>query len=108
MHRHCPRLNRGTHPHISGRCKQLTHDRWSSSSPRQNLLMTKLDCPLILLAGRHDRSVNSQVAHEWFERIQSPLKCFVSFEHSADEVMVEEPRKLLVTLVTHARPIRPL
>ena len=67
--------------------------------------VTKLDCPLIILAGRHDRSVNSQVAHEWFERVQSPSKRFVWFEHSAHEVMVEEPGKLLVTLVTHARPI---
>jgi len=67
--------------------------------------VTKLDCPLIVLAGRHDRTVNSQVAHEWFERVQSPLKHFVWFERSAHEVMVEEPGKLLVTLVTHARPI---
>lgn len=65
----------------------------------------KLDCPLIVLAGRHDRSVNSYVAHEWFESVEAPLKRFVWFEHSAHEVMVEEPGKLLVTLVTHARPI---
>ena len=65
----------------------------------------KLDCPLIILAGRHDRSVNSYVAHEWFERVQAPSKRFVWFEHSAHEVMTEEPGKLLVTLVTHARPI---
>lgn len=70
--------------------------------------VTKLDCPLIVLAGRHDRSVNSYVAHEWFERVQSPLKRFVWFEHSAHEVMVEEPGKLLVTLVAHARPIAAL
>lgn len=67
--------------------------------------VTKLDCPLIVLAGRHDRSVNSKVAHEWFQRVQAPLKHFVWFEHSAHEVMMEEPGKLLVTLVTHARPI---
>lgn len=67
--------------------------------------VTKLDCPLIVLAGRHDRTVNSYVAHEWFERVQSPLKRFVWFEHSAHEIMVEEPGKLLLTLVEHARPI---
>ena len=65
----------------------------------------KLDCPLIVLAGRHDRSVNSYVAHEWFERVQAPRKQFVWFENSAHEIMTEEPGKLLVTLVTHARPI---
>lgn len=65
----------------------------------------KLDCPLIVFAGRHDRSVNSYVAQEWFERVKAPSKHFVWFEHSAHEVMMEEPGKLLVTLVTHARPI---
>jgi proline iminopeptidase len=68
----------------------------------------KLDCPLIILAGRHDRSVNSEVAHEWFQSVQAPLKRFVWFEHSAHEVMMEEPGKFLVTLVTHARPIAAL
>lgn len=67
--------------------------------------VTKLDCPLIILAGRHDRSVSSEVAHEWFRRVQAPQKHFVWFEHSAHEVMMEEPGKLLVTLVTQARPI---
>lgn len=67
--------------------------------------VTKMDCPLIILAGRHDRSVNSYVAHEWFERVKAPLKHFIWFEHSAHEVMMEEPGKFLVTLVTHARPI---
>lgn len=67
--------------------------------------VTKLDCPLIVLAGRHDRSVNSEVAREWFERVQAPLKRFVWFENSAHELMVEEPGKLLIELVTHARPI---
>lgn len=67
--------------------------------------VTKLDCPLLILAGRHDRSVNSQVAHDWFQRVQAPWKHFVWFEHSAHEVMMEEPGKLLVTLVKHARPL---
>ena len=67
--------------------------------------VTQLDCPLIVLAGRHDRSVSSEVAYEWFQRVQAPLKHFEWFEHSAHEVMMEEPGKLLVTLVTHARPI---
>jgi pimeloyl-ACP methyl ester carboxylesterase len=67
--------------------------------------VTKLDCPLILLEGRHDRTVNAQVAHEWFERVRSPLKHFVWFERSAHEIMTEESGKLLVTLVEQARPI---
>lgn len=67
--------------------------------------VTKLDCPLIVFAGRYDLSVNSYVAQEWFEQVKAPSKRFVWFENSAHEVMMEEPGKLLVTLVTHARPI---
>ncbi|WP_125076951.1 alpha/beta hydrolase [Pseudoxanthomonas sp. SGT-18] len=66
---------------------------------------TRLGCPLIILAGRHDRSVNSQVAYEWFGRVQAPYKHFEWFEHSAHEILAEEPGKLLVTLVQHARPL---
>ena len=67
--------------------------------------ITKLDCPLLVLAGRHDRTVNSTVAQDWFDRVRAPSKRFVWFEHSAHEVLSEEPGKLLVTLVEHARPI---
>lgn len=67
--------------------------------------VTKLDCPLILFAGRHDRTVNSNVAREWFDRVRAPHKHFVWFEHSAHEVMAEEPGKLLLSLVQHARPL---
>ncbi|KAF1701670.1 alpha/beta hydrolase [Pseudoxanthomonas suwonensis] len=66
---------------------------------------TRLGCPLIVLAGRHDRTVNSQVAHEWFERVEAPYKHFEWFEHSAHEILAEEPGKLLLTLVQRARPL---
>jgi proline iminopeptidase len=65
----------------------------------------QLDCPLILLEGRHDRTVNSDVAHEWYEQVKAPEKHFVWFEHSAHEVASEEPGKLLVSLVKYALPI---
>jgi pimeloyl-ACP methyl ester carboxylesterase len=67
--------------------------------------VTLLKCPLLVLAGRHDRSVNSEVAREWYERVRAPQKHFEWFENSAHEVMSEEPGKLLLTLVQHARPI---
>lgn len=65
----------------------------------------ELRCPLILLEGRHDRTVNSDVAHEWFDQVKAPSKRFVWFENSAHEVMSEEPGKVLVSLVSYARPI---
>lgn len=67
--------------------------------------ITRLGCPLILFEGRHDRTVNSDVAHEWFARVRAPRKTFVWFEHSGHEVMTEEPGKVLVSLLRYARPI---
>lgn len=67
--------------------------------------ITDLKCPLVLLEGRHDLTVNSGVAHEWFERVHAPSKQFVWFENSAHEVMSEEPGKILVALLRYARPI---
>jgi pimeloyl-ACP methyl ester carboxylesterase len=66
---------------------------------------TQLKVPLILLEGRHDRTVNSDLAHDWFERVQAPEKHFVWFERSAHEPEFEEPGKFLLSLVRYARPI---
>ena len=65
----------------------------------------KLDCPLIIFAGRYDINVNSDVAAEWFAKVQAPSKQFVWFENSAHLPMTEEPGKFLVSLVRYARPI---
>ena len=66
--------------------------------------ITSLDCPLILLEGRHDYNVNSQLAADWFAKVQAPSKQFVWFEQSGHEAMNEEPGKFLVSLVRYARP----
>ncbi|MFK3647356.1 alpha/beta fold hydrolase [Lysobacter enzymogenes] len=63
-----------------------------------------LDCPLILLLGRHDTNVNSDVAAEWFAQVRAPGKDLVWFEHSAHMPMTEEPGKFLLALVNKARP----
>jgi len=65
----------------------------------------KLDCPLIVFAGRYDVNVNSQVASDWFAKVQAPSKQFVWFENSAHLPMTEEPGKFLISLVRYARPI---
>jgi proline iminopeptidase len=66
---------------------------------------TTFRVPLILLEGRHDRTVNSDVAYQWFNKVKAPEKHFVWFEHSAHEPESEEPGKFLVSLVRYARPI---
>lgn len=67
--------------------------------------ITRFRCPLILLNGRHDYNVSASLAAEWFEKVQAPSKAMVWFEHSAHEMFNEEPGKMLVALVRHARPI---
>jgi proline iminopeptidase len=62
-------------------------------------------CPIFLFEGRHDYNANSQVAWEWFEKLQAPAKQFVWFENSGHMPMTEEPGKFLVSLVRFARPI---
>jgi pimeloyl-ACP methyl ester carboxylesterase len=66
---------------------------------------TTFRIPVILLEGRHDRTVNSDVAYEWFNKVKAPEKHFVWFENSAHEPESEEPGKFLVALVRYARPI---
>jgi pimeloyl-ACP methyl ester carboxylesterase len=64
-----------------------------------------LNVPLVLILGRHDRNVSSEVAAEWFAKLRAPSKKLIWFERSAHHMTSEEPGKLLITLITHARPI---
>ncbi|WP_223620038.1 alpha/beta fold hydrolase [Lysobacter sp. ESA13C] len=65
----------------------------------------RLDCPVILFNGRDDYNVSSELAAEWFGRLQAPSKQLVWFERSAHVMFTEEPGKTLVSLVRYARPI---
>lgn len=67
--------------------------------------VTKLNVPVIIFNGRYDYNVSQSVAAEWFERLEAPWKKLVWFEHSAHEIMNEEPGKMLVSLVQYARPL---
>lgn len=62
-------------------------------------------CPILMFEGRFDRTVNSDVAHEWFDDIRAPQKRFVWFEHSGHEPMSEEPGKFTQSLILYARPL---
>lgn len=64
-----------------------------------------IDCPVVLMLGRHDVNVSSSVAADWFARLQAPFKSLVWFEHSAHEVMNEQPGQTLITLVQVVRPL---
>lgn len=65
----------------------------------------RLDCPLIVCAGRHDFVVNSELAAAWLTDIRAPFKQLVWFENAGHLMMTEEPGKFLVTLLRYARPL---
>ena len=67
--------------------------------------INKLSVPLILFEGRHDRTVNSEVAAAWLDTVKAPEKQLVWFEHSGHIPMTEERGKFLLSLVRYARPI---
>jgi proline iminopeptidase len=69
--------------------------------------VTKFKTPIVIFAGRNDYTTPSPVAAEWFKHVQAPKKKIVWFEESAHMMQVEEPGKMLVTLVQDVRPLAP-
>ena len=67
--------------------------------------LTRLRCPVLIFAGRHDYTTPSEVAQRWYERVQAPSKRFVWFENSAHMLFEEEPGRVLIHLVQDARPL---
>lgn len=64
-----------------------------------------LETPIFLFLGRHDYNVNATLAAEWYRALEAPYKEAVWFEHSAHEVLAEEPGKVFITLVEKVLPI---
>jgi pimeloyl-ACP methyl ester carboxylesterase len=65
----------------------------------------ELQCPLLLLEGRHDQLVPSAITAQWFAALRAPRKKLVWFENSAHMMMIEEPGRTLQALVDEALPI---
>jgi len=51
----------------------------------------KLDVPVFFFLGRYDFNTPSELAAEYLERLDAPLKGLVWFEHSAHFPFYEEP-----------------
>jgi pimeloyl-ACP methyl ester carboxylesterase len=64
-----------------------------------------MDVPLVFLLGRHDYTVPSPVAAEWFDRVEAPSKSLVWLEHSAHMPMVEEPGHFFAALLRDVLPL---
>ncbi|WP_240359905.1 alpha/beta fold hydrolase [Pyxidicoccus trucidator] len=88
------------------KAEELSVERLLSAILTTDLSQVKrLKTPLLLFLGRHDYNVSATVAAEWFAGVKAPSKQLVWFEQSAHELMAEEPGKVLLSLVRHARPI---
>ena len=67
--------------------------------------VTDFGCPIVMFEGRHDFTTPSEVTAEWMGRVHAPAKKLVWFENSAHMMAVEEPGKVLVSLVNDVRPL---
>lgn len=66
--------------------------------------LTRLGCPVLIFAGRHDYTTASEPVRRWFDKLQAPSKRWVWFENSAHMIYAEEPGRVLVNLVQFALP----
>ena len=58
-----------------------------------------LDIPVYFISGRYDLTVNNELAKQYLERLNAPVKGFYTFEKSAHSPMFEEPQKLREILI---------
>lgn len=54
----------------------------------------ELDIPVYFLHGIYDYTCNYNLAKDYFEKLQAPVKGFYSFEQSAHSPLFEEPEKM--------------
>jgi pimeloyl-ACP methyl ester carboxylesterase len=61
--------------------------------------LTRLDCPVYMLLGRHDALTPPTLAATWLDRVRAPAKKLFWFEQSAHMPMIEEPGKVFAALL---------
>ncbi|MFN4023544.1 MAG: alpha/beta fold hydrolase [Hyphomonas sp.] len=66
--------------------------------------VTEVEVPVFMLHGRHDYTTPAQIGSDWLARLKAPAKGEYWFEHSAHLAFMEEPGRVLTTLVTCIRP----
>lgn len=66
--------------------------------------LKRLDCPLVIFAGRYDYTTPAEPVRRWYDKVQAPSKKFVWFEKSAHMMYTEEPGRVLMHLVQDVRP----
>ncbi len=61
--------------------------------------------PVFMFMGKHDYTTPSEATQLWLKDVKAPIKKGVWFENSAHLIPLEEPGKMLVTLLNEVRPI---
>ena len=61
--------------------------------------LTRLECPVYMLLGRHDGLTPASLASDWLDRVAAPLKNHFWFDKSAHMPMIEEPGRTLGALL---------
>lgn len=66
---------------------------------------TVFSMPVFIVAGRFDRNTDAELAHEYFDAIQAPVKRFKWFEQSAHSPLFEEPQAFNAFMVDEMLPM---
>ncbi|HVX91360.1 MAG TPA: alpha/beta hydrolase [Candidatus Paceibacterota bacterium] len=59
----------------------------------------RIDVPVYLFLGRHDRQVPAELAEAWLADLQAPRKEIIWFEHSAHDMYLDEPQRFQEVLI---------
>ncbi len=60
--------------------------------------VTELKIPVYFFSGVYDYTVSAKLAHDYFKKINAPVKKFYLFENSAHSPLFEEPEKMRAIL----------
>jgi pimeloyl-ACP methyl ester carboxylesterase len=66
----------------------------------------RFEVPVFFALGRYDQQVPSDLAAEYFARLEAPSKRLVWFEHSAHSPSLEEPELFNKMMIEDVRPLR--
>lgn len=61
--------------------------------------------PVFMFMGRHDYTTPSEPTQQWLNKVKAPAKKGIWFENSAHLIPLEEPGKMLVTLLNEVKPL---
>lgn len=61
--------------------------------------------PVVLMMGRYDLQTPYTMAKDYFERLQAPVRRFVTFERGGHFPMLEQPGKFLKSLLDEVLPL---